>query len=133
MKYRDMCGEKVSVLGLGCMRLPTVKKDGENIIDEQAFLEMADYSVKNGINYFDTAFGYHNGTSEIELGKVIKELGIRERIFIADKLPPWNINADGDVEKVFQTQLNKVQTDYFDFFLLHNMTCLLYTSPSPRD
>ena len=83
---------------------------------------MADYSVKNGINYFDTAFGYHNGTSEIELGKVIKELGIRERIFIADKLPPWNINADGDVEKVFQTQLNKVQTDYFDFFLLHNMT-----------
>lgn len=122
MKYRDMCGEKVSVLGLGCMRLPTVKKDGENIIDEQAFLEMADYSVKNGINYFDTAFGYHNGTSEIELGKVIKELGIRERIFIADKLPPWNINADGDVEKVFQTQLNKVQTDYFDFFLLHNMT-----------
>ena len=50
--------------------------------------------IKNGINYFDTAFGYHNGTSEIELGKVIKELGIRERIFIADKLPPWNINAD---------------------------------------
>lgn len=122
MKYRDMCGEKVSVLGLGCMRLPTVKKDGENIIDEQAFLEMVDYSVKNGINYFDTAFGYHNGTSEIELGKAVKELGIRDRIFIADKLPPWNINVDGDVEKVFQTQLNKVQTDYFDFFLLHNMT-----------
>lgn len=122
MKYRDMCGEKVSVLGLGCMRLPTVNKNGEKIIDEQAFLEMADYSVKNGINYFDTAFGYHNGTSEIELGKAVKELGIRDRIFIADKLPPWNINVDGDVERVFQTQLDKVQTDYFDFFLLHNMT-----------
>lgn len=122
MKYRKINGSNVSILGLGCMRLPTINIDGKNVIDEVAFTEMVKYSYDHGVNYFDTAYMYHEGTSENYLGKVLNKLGIREKVYVADKLPPWNVSCKDDVEKLFYEQLEKVQTDYFDFYLLHSMT-----------
>lgn len=122
MKYRKIKDLDVSVLGLGCMRLPTKNVDGKNIIDEDKFTEMVQYSYDNGVNYFDTAYMYHEGTSENYLGRVLNKLGIREKVYVADKLPPWNVTCKEDVEKLFNEQLEKSQTDYFDFYLLHSMT-----------
>ena len=119
MKYRDMCGCSVSVLGLGCMRLP-VEQSGK--IDEERFTDMVKHAYESGVNYYDTAYMYHDGESEIMLGKVLGKLGIREKVYVADKLPPWNILKAEDTEKIFEEQLKKVGTDYFDFYLLHSMT-----------
>lgn len=123
MKYRDLCGNNVSVLGLGCMRLPEKKNaNGKSVIDYERFAEMAEYAYENGVNYFDTAYMYHDYTSEIELGKALRQLGIRDKVYIADKLPPWNVNSKEDVLKVFEEQLQKTGLDYFDYYLLHNMS-----------
>lgn len=122
MKYRKIKDTEVSVLGLGCMRLKTKKADGKEIIDREAFEEMIKYAVDNGVNYFDTAYMYHEGDSELALGEVVNKLGIREKIKIADKLPHWNLNCEADVERLINEQFDKVQTDYFDFYLLHDMS-----------
>lgn len=122
MKYRYVKDSKVSVLGLGCMRLKTKNDGDKQIIDREAFEEMVVYAKENGINYFDTAYMYHGGDSEIALGEVVKKLGIRDEIFIADKLPHWNLNGEEDTLKLFGDQLRKVDTDRFDFYLLHDMS-----------
>ncbi|MCI5893486.1 MAG: aldo/keto reductase [Clostridiales bacterium] len=122
MKYRKIKDKEVSVLGLGCMRLETKTVNGKEVIDRDAFEEMIKYAVDNGVNYFDTAYMYHNGESEIALGDVVKRLGIRDKICIADKLPHWNLNCEADVERLINEQFEKVQTDYFDFYLLHDMS-----------
>lgn len=122
MKYRKVKDTEVSVLGLGCMRLATKTVNGKEVIDRDAFKEMVKYAVDNGVNYFDTAYMYHNGESEIALGDAVKSLGIRDKINIADKLPHWNLNGEEDTERLFNEQLKKVETDYFDFYLLHDMS-----------
>lgn len=122
MKYRKIKAAEVSVLGLGCMRLPTKNAGGKNVIDRGAFEEMIKYAVDNGVNYFDTAYMYHEGDSELALGEVVNKLGIREKIKIADKLPHWNLNCEADVERLINEQFEKVQTDCFDFYLLHDMS-----------
>lgn len=122
MQYRKIGNTEVSALGLGCMRLKTITVDGKEKIDAENFEEMLKYAVENGVNYFDTAYMYHNGESEIALGAAVEKLGIREKINIADKLPHWNLSCEADVERLFEEQLKKVGTEYFDFYLLHDMS-----------
>lgn len=119
MKYRKLgkTGEEVSVLGFGCMRLPTIDgQDGQ--IDEVKAVEMVRHAIDNGINYLDTAYFYHGGKSEEFVGKVIRD-GYREKTYVATKLPLGNVNCEEDVEKLFNEQLRRLETDYVDFYLLH--------------
>ncbi len=104
---------------MGCMRLPTVKDDQDKI-DENAVREMVAYAFEKGVNYFDTAWGYHNGQSEIVMGKTLKEYP-RESFYLADKFPGYDLNNMDKVEEIFETQLKKCQVEYFDFYLVHNV------------
>ncbi len=117
-------GAKVSLLGFGCMRLPTVAgEDGK--IDYDAAAAAIDYAYKNGVNYFDTAYGYHSGQSELFIGKALSQYP-RDSFFLADKMPPWFVNEKGDVERIFNEQLKKCGVDYFDFYLEHSLNAELY-------
>lgn len=110
-------GEHLSILGFGCMRLPV--KGGN--IDEQRAIKMIHDAIENGINYFDTAYFYHHGTSESFLGKALSG-GYRERVKVATKLPPFLVKKLDNAKKIFATQINKLQTDYIDYYLLHMLT-----------
>jgi len=114
--YIEKLGIKLPQLGFGCMRFPT--KD--NKIDFETAKEMVHYAMSNGLNYFDTAYPYHEGESETFLGKVLPEFP-RESYFLTSKLPIWKIENEEDAEKYFNEQLEKCHTDYFDFYLLHAM------------
>jgi predicted aldo/keto reductase-like oxidoreductase len=99
------------------MRLPVV--DGENKnIDMDASREMVAYALKNGINYFDTAWGYHDGKSEPAMGELLSEHP-RESFYLASKFPGFNANLMERVEEIFEKQLERCKTDYFDFYLFH--------------
>lgn len=115
-QYRDT-DVKVSLLGMGCMRLPKVDPEKEDIDYEKA-QEIIDYAYANGINYFDTAYGYHGGQSELFVGQALKKYP-RESFFLASKMPIWCVKEKGDVERIFNEQLKKCQTEYFDFYLFH--------------
>jgi len=104
----------VSLLGFGCMRFPM--KDGEVDIDESK--KMVDYAIKNGLNYIDTAWPYHDGKSELIVQEIMKEYP-RESYFLADKLPLWEVKTNDDVEQIFNEQLEKCGVEYFDFYLIH--------------
>lgn len=112
-------GEELSILGFGCMRLPT--KGGA--IDENRAIGMIHEAIKEGINYFDTAYIYHNGKSESLLGKALLG-GYREKVRVATKLPPFMVSKLEHAQKIFATQLTKLQTDYIDYYLLHMLTDL---------
>jgi uncharacterized protein len=116
MEYRQMgknC-EKVSFLGFGCMRFPT--KDGK--IEEVEAEKMIDLALSSGINYFDTAWPYHDKTSEAFVGKVLSKCD-RDRYYLADKLPCWLIKSKEDAERLFAMQLENLRTDHVDFYLFH--------------
>ncbi|MBQ7039487.1 MAG: aldo/keto reductase, partial [Clostridia bacterium] len=119
MIYRDFKGKKLSMLGLGCMRLP-----GEGrftaVIDEDATAEMVDYCIKNGLNYFDTAYGYHGKQSEFVMGKILKNYP-RESFYLATKFPGFSADYTDKIEEIFEEQLKKLQMDYVDFYLFHNL------------
>ncbi len=119
MIYRDFKGKKLSALGLGMMRLPTLDgKDSQ--IDWDKAGEMVDFSLKNGINYFDTAWGYHSGNSEIAAGRFLSNYP-RESFYLASKFPGYDNSNMGKVEEIFEKQLEKCKTPYFDFYLFHNV------------
>lgn len=119
MIYNDFGDIKLSSLGLGCMRLPVCDgKDSE--IDMAAAGEMVDYALKNGINYFDTAWGYHSGNSEIAMGKILKKYP-RDSFYLASKFPGYDLSNIDKVEEIFEQQLKKCQVEYFDFYLFHNV------------
>ncbi len=119
MLYKKFQDLELSALGMGAMRLPTVEgKDGE--IDEQATFEMVDIAMASGINYYDTAWGYHNGNSELVMGKALKRHP-REKFYLATKFPGYDLNNMGKVEEIFAKQLEKCQVEYFDFYLVHNV------------
>lgn len=113
MLYNEM---GLSKLGFGLMRLPT--KDGE--IDEAETARIIDYAIKNGVNYFDTAYPYHNGKSELVIGKILKDYP-RDQVFLADKYPGHQLFKEHHPEEIFEEQLKKCQVDYFDYYLLHNV------------
>lgn len=113
-KRMDNLGIDVSILGFGCMRYPT--KDGK--IDEVAAEAMLDKAIAEGVNYIDTAWPYHMGQSEPFTGKVLKKYP-RESFYLATKLPCWEVKETVDIERIFNKQLERLQVDYIDFYLLH--------------
>lgn len=115
-RYIKNFGVELPLLGFGAMRLP--KSDDK--IDFGAAQEMIDYAMKNDLNYFDTAYPYHGGESEIFLAKALEKYD-RSSYFLTDKLPIYHISKDDDAEKYFSEQLKKCNTEYFDFYLLHAM------------
>lgn len=119
MIYRDFQDIKLSGLGLGMMRLPTINGNDAKV-DEKAAEELVDYAYKNGINYFDTAWGYHNGNSELVTGKLLSKYP-RESYYLASKFPGYDDENLPKVKKIFEKQLKKCQTPYFDFYLFHNV------------
>lgn len=110
-------GIDVSLLGFGCMRFPTTK---EGKIDEAEAEKMLDYAISKGVNYIDTAYPYHNGESEPFVGKVLKKYP-RDSFYLATKLPVWAVNTLEDVDRIFEEQLERLQTDHIDFYLMHAM------------
>ncbi len=119
MIYQDFQDLHLSALGLGAMRLPVT--DGDNAqIDFAAAEEMIDYAKENGINYFDTAWGYHGGNSELVVGKALGKYP-RESFYLATKFPGYDLANMPKVKEIFEKQLEKCGVDYFDFYLFHNV------------
>ena len=127
MLYREMgkTGEKVSILGFGCMRLPI--RGSYVQIDVEKASNLLDYALDQGINYLDTAYPYHGistshgGNSEIFLGEYLIESGRRDEVYLATKLPTWRLENEEDMENFLTQQLKRLQTDYIDFYLLHSL------------
>ena len=119
MIYRDFQDIKLSGLGLGMMRLPVIDGD-DSRIDEAAAAEIIDYAYKNGVNYFDTAWGYHNGNSELTAGKFLSKYP-RDTYYLASKFPGYDNSNMPKVKEIFERQLEKCRTPYFDFYLFHNV------------
>ncbi len=119
MQYRNFgrLDFKVSALGFGAMRLPT--KDGA--IDETKATEMIHFAIDQGLNYIDTAYNYHRGESESFLGRALRG-GYRDRVKLATKMPTWLVNDSSDFDKLLNTQLDRLQVDFVDFYLLHSLS-----------
>jgi hypothetical protein len=114
-KFKDIL---LSRLGMGNMRLPTKKVQSGTVIDKNRAQQIIDYAMNNGINYYDTAYMYHNGESEEFLGEALKKYD-RSSYYLATK---FNINANPDYKAVFDEQLSKLNTDYIDFYLIHALS-----------
>ena len=114
MQYRQIpkTGDKLSVLGFGCMRLPQKRgKPGDGRIDKKKATRQIYHSIDRGVNYLDTAMPYHNGGSESFLGEILAE-GYREKVRLATKLPPWSVKQREDIDRLLKAQLDR---------LLHSM------------
>ena len=120
MVYKDFQTKKLSALGLGAMRLPLTAGGSDAEIDETKTAEMTAYAMEHGINYYDTAYGYHEGQSEIVMGKILGKYP-RESYYLASKFPGYDLSNMGKVEEIFEEQLQKCKVDYFDFYLFHNV------------
>ena len=119
MQHFDFHGEKLSALGFGAMRLPVIDGDDNRIDEPQAF-EMVQYAYDHGINYYDTAWGYHGGNSERVMGRALARYP-RDSFFLADKFPGYDVSNFGKHEAIFEEQLERCGVDHFDFYLLHNV------------
>ena len=119
MIYRDFQGMKLSALGFGAMRLPVIDGD-DSRIDEAAALRMVDTAMKNGVNYYDTAWGYHGENSELVMGRALARYP-RDSFYMATKFPGYDPANWGKVEEIFERQLEKLGVDHFDFYLFHNV------------
>jgi len=123
MHYRKFgnSGWEASILGFGCMRLPT--SDGipisENIVEDEA-IRMIRHAVDQGVNYIDTAYTYHNGKSEVVLGKALRD-GYREKVRIATKSPVWMVETADDFERYLEEQLERLQVQPVDYYLFHGL------------
>ncbi len=127
MLYREFgrTGERVSILGFGCMRLPVL--DGRrDCIDVPLATEMLHYAIDHGVNYVDTAYPYHGssfenpGESEGFVGGALVD-GYRERVLLATKLPPWAVESRADMDRILAGQLERLQTDHIDCYLMHGI------------
>ena len=117
MLYKEFQGKSLSALGMGCMRLPT---DAAGAIDKEASRRMLAYAMEHGINYYDTAWGYHNGESEPVMGELLAEYP-RESFYLSTKFPGYDLSLMGKVEEIFEKQLQRCRVGYFDFYLFHNV------------
>lgn len=119
MIYKNFQDLKLSALGLGAMRLPVINSDDHNINEDET-KKMVAYAMEQGINYYDTAWGYHGGQSEIVMGKVLKNYP-RNSFYLATKFPGYDLSNMPKVKEIFEEQLEKCQVEYFDFYLFHNV------------
>ena len=117
MEYRMMenINEKVSLLGFGCMRFPT---NADGTINEVEAFDMIDKAYQAGVNYYDTAYPYHNGDSENMTGRALARYP-RDSYYLATKLPIWAVKTIDDVERIFKEQLERLNMEYVDFYLMH--------------
>ena len=122
MRSFDKLGIRTSLLGFGCMRFPV---DAQGKINEPEAERMIDRAIAAGVNYIDTAYPYHNGDSEPFVGKVLKKYD-RGSFYLATKLPCWNVKTLEDVDRLFNEQLSRLQTEYIDFYLMHAMNGELF-------
>ena len=119
MTYNEFQSLKLSALGLGCMRLPVIDGD-DSRVDQEAVNAMVAEAMAAGVNYYDTAWGYHGGNSEIAVGKALSAYP-RDSFYLATKFPGYDLSNFGKVEEIFEEQLKKCGVDYFDFYLCHNV------------
>lgn len=115
-KFKDL---QLSALGMGAMRLPVLDGDGSKV-DEAEVAKMVDYAMEQGVNYYDTAWGYHEGNSEAAMGKALGKYP-RERFYLADKFPGYDLSNMTKAEEIFEEQLKRCGVEYFDFYLFHNV------------
>ncbi len=119
MVYKNYQDLKLSALGMGAMRLPVIDGD-DSRVDQAAVEEMVAYAMEQGVNYYDTAWGYHDGHSETAMGEALKKYP-RESFYLATKFPGYDLSNMDKVEEIFEAQLKKCQVEYFDFYLFHNV------------
>ncbi|MDO4733069.1 MAG: aldo/keto reductase [Bacillota bacterium] len=119
MIYKQFQDLQLSALGMGTMRLPVLNGD-EACIDEASAAEMVAYAMEQGVNYYDTAWGYHKGNSELVMGKILEKYP-RESFYLASKFPGYDLRNMDKIEEIFPKQLEKCRVEYFDFYLIHNV------------
>lgn len=126
LQYREFgkLNFRLSTLGFGCMRLPV--KEGESgeratMLDEEASIKLIRHAIDKGVNYFDTAYTYNQGLSEVVLGKALKD-GYREKVKIGTKIPLWQANSHEELYEMFNEELRRLDTDYIDMYLLHMLS-----------
>lgn len=119
MNYKKFQDLELSTLGMGAMRLPVLDHD-DTKVDMEETEKMVAYAMEHGVNYYDTAWGYHGGQSELALGKALSKYP-RESYYLADKFPGYDLSNMDKVETIFEEQLKKCGVDYFDFYLIHNV------------
>ena len=119
MIYKEFQNLKLSALGMGAMRLPVLEGD-DSQIDEAAAAQMVDLAMKSGVNYYDTAWGYHSGNSERVMGSILKNYP-RDSFYLATKFPGYDLSNMDKAEEIFEKQLEKCGVEYFDFYLFHNV------------
>ncbi|MBI9107078.1 MAG: aldo/keto reductase [Spirochaetales bacterium] len=121
MKYREFgkTGIEVSALGFGCMRLPLIE-GSESEVDVAKSIRLIRHGIDKGINYIDTAYPYHGGKSEGITGQALLD-GYRERVYLATKLPSWLVKSREDMDAFLDVQLERLGTDYIDFYLIHTL------------
>ena len=119
MRYIDFQGKRISMLGYGAMRLPTLGADDK--INYEEAERLLDHAYKSGVNYFDTAYPYHGGNSEVVTGKILSKYP-RESYYLATKYPGHQVLDSYDPSVIFEHQLEKCGVEYFDFYLLHNVS-----------
>ena len=123
MKMRNFgkLGIQGSALGLGCMRFPKKEVDGKMVVDEENAINIIRTAIDGGVTYMDTAYVYLDQTSEVILGKALQD-GYRERVTIATKLPTWMVEKEEDMQRFFDEELARLQTDHIDFYLVHSLS-----------
>ena len=116
MIYKEFKGKKLSMLGMGTMRFPTIGEE----VDMEKTAALIDAAIQGGVNYFDTAWMYHGGKSESVMGELLSRYP-RESFYLASKVPGYDQANIDRMEEIFEKQLEKCRVDYFDFYLFHNL------------